>query len=60
VFVRAVRAGELTATAHPLHVGASAIVVQTDVVDDQGRRVAQTTQTQAVLGLIPGAATQVR
>jgi acyl-coenzyme A thioesterase PaaI-like protein len=33
----------------PLHVGRSFIVVQTDVVDDQDRRVAQVTQTQAVL-----------
>ena len=38
-----------TATAHPLHVGRSTIVVQTDVTDDEGRRVAQITQTQAVL-----------
>jgi acyl-coenzyme A thioesterase PaaI-like protein len=33
----------------PLHVGRSFIVVQTDVVDEQDRRVAQVTQTQAVL-----------
>jgi 1,4-dihydroxy-2-naphthoyl-CoA hydrolase len=47
-FFRAVRAGAAHAVARPLHVGRSTIVVQTDVTDD-GRRVAQTTQTQAVL-----------
>jgi len=30
-------------------VGRSTIVVQTDLTDDAGRRVAQVTQTQAVL-----------
>jgi acyl-coenzyme A thioesterase PaaI-like protein len=34
---------------HPLHVGRRTIVVQTDVRDATGRRVAQVTQTQAVL-----------
>jgi 1,4-dihydroxy-2-naphthoyl-CoA hydrolase len=48
-FFRAVRAGHAHGTTHPLHVGRSTIVVQTDVVDDEGRRVAQVTQTQAVL-----------
>ena len=33
----------------PLHVGRSFIVVQTDLVDGEERRVAQVTQTQAVL-----------
>jgi 1,4-dihydroxy-2-naphthoyl-CoA hydrolase len=46
---RAVREGHVTATARPLHVGRSFIVVQTDLVDGEDRRVAQTTQTQAVL-----------
>jgi uncharacterized protein (TIGR00369 family) len=50
VFTRAVRSGEVTAVARPLHVGRSTIVVQTDLTDDAGRRVAQVTQTQAVLG----------
>jgi len=49
VFTRAVRSGEVTAVTRPLHVGRSTIVVQTDLTDDEGRRVAQVTQTQAVL-----------
>lgn len=48
-FFRAVRAGRVAATTRPLHVGRSFIVVQTDVVDEEQRRVAQVTQTQAVL-----------
>ena len=46
---RAVTDGTVTATARPLHRGRRMVVVQTDLVDTQGRRVAQTTQTQAVL-----------
>ncbi len=46
---RAVAGGEVTATARPLHRGRRLVVVQTDLLDDQGRRVAQTTQTQVVL-----------
>jgi uncharacterized protein (TIGR00369 family) len=49
VFTRSVRSGEVTAVTRPLHVGRSTIVVQTDLTDDAGRRVAQVTQTQAVL-----------
>jgi len=49
VFTRAVRSGEVTAVTRPMHVGRSVIVVQTDLTDDAGRRVAQVTQTQAVL-----------
>ena len=49
VFTRAVRSGEVTAVTRPLHVGRTVIVVQTDLTDDAGRRVAQVTQTQAVL-----------
>ena len=49
VFTRAVRSGEVTAVTRPLHVGRSVIVVQTDMTDDAGHRVAQVTQTQAVL-----------
>jgi 1,4-dihydroxy-2-naphthoyl-CoA hydrolase len=48
-FFRAVREGTVTGTARPLHVGRSFIVVQTDIEDDRGRRIAQVTQTQAVL-----------
>jgi uncharacterized protein (TIGR00369 family) len=48
-FFRACRGGQVTATSRPLHVGRTTIVVQTDVLDDAGKRVAQVTQTQAVL-----------
>jgi 1,4-dihydroxy-2-naphthoyl-CoA hydrolase len=48
-FFRGVRDGTLHATARPLHVGRSFIVVRTDLTDDQDRPVGQTTQTQAVL-----------
>src|SRR5262245_37964544 len=48
-FFRAVRDGHVEATATPLHVGRSTIVVQTDIRDADGRRVALTTQTQAVI-----------
>jgi uncharacterized protein (TIGR00369 family) len=47
--LRAVRSGRVEAIATPVHVGRTMIVVQTDLRDDQGRRVALTTQTQAVL-----------
>jgi uncharacterized protein (TIGR00369 family) len=49
-FVRAVREGEVTAVARPLHAGRTVIVVQTDLTDGAGKRVAQVTQSQAVLG----------
>lgn len=48
-FFRAVAGGSVVATARPLHVGRSTIVVQTDLVDERDKRVAQVTQTQAVL-----------
>ena len=48
---RAVRSGTVTAVSRPLHTGRTFTVVQTDLHDDQGRRVAQVTQTQAVLPL---------
>jgi uncharacterized protein (TIGR00369 family) len=48
-FFRAVRAGHIRLTAVPVHVGRTTIVVQTDVVDDDGRLVSRSTQTQAVL-----------
>lgn len=48
-FFRGVRGGTLHATARPLHVGRSFIVVRTELTDDDGRCVGQTTQTQAVL-----------
>lgn len=49
-FFRAVREGRLEGVTRPLHVGRTFIVVQTDVYDAQQRRVAQVTQTQAVIG----------
>jgi 1,4-dihydroxy-2-naphthoyl-CoA hydrolase len=49
-FFRAVRDGRVRSVSHPLHVGRSTIVVQTDLFDEDGRRVGQTTQTQAVVG----------
>jgi uncharacterized protein (TIGR00369 family) len=48
-FFRAVRRGHAHAAARPLHVGRTTIVVQTDLRDEDGRLVAQTTQTQAVI-----------
>jgi uncharacterized protein (TIGR00369 family) len=48
-FFRGIRSGAAHASTHPLHVGRSTIVVQTDVTDDEGRLVSQVTQTQAVL-----------
>jgi len=48
-FVRGVRSGTATATARPLHVGRSTIVVVTEVRDESSRVVAQVTQSQAVL-----------
>jgi 1,4-dihydroxy-2-naphthoyl-CoA hydrolase len=48
-FLGAIRNGTVLARARPLHVGKSTIVIETDVLDSSGRRVARTTQTQAVL-----------
>jgi uncharacterized protein (TIGR00369 family) len=48
-FFRPVTAGHLRATTTPLHVGRRFVTVQTTMVDDDGRLVAQTTQTQAVI-----------
>ena len=48
-FFRPLVRGRAHATARPLHSGRLFIVVQTDVTDDEGRRVAQVTQTQAVI-----------
>lgn len=50
VFLRGVRSGTVTATARPIHVGRSTIVVVTELRDDDGKLVAQVTQSQAVLG----------
>jgi 1,4-dihydroxy-2-naphthoyl-CoA hydrolase len=48
-FFRGVREGAVHSTTRPLHVGRTTIVVQTDLHDDRARRVAQVTQTQAVI-----------
>ena len=48
-FFAAVREGWVEAVSRPLHVGSTTIVVDTDLVDSSGRRVARVTQTQAVL-----------
>ena len=48
-FLRAVRDGYVEAIARPLHTGRTTIVIDTDVRDADGRLVARTTQTQAVL-----------
>lgn len=48
-FLGAVTGGVVTATATPLHVGGTTIVIETEVHADDGRLVAKVTQTQAVL-----------
>ena len=48
-FLRAVRGGHIEAASHPLHAGCTVIVVETDVTDADGRRIARVTQSQAVL-----------
>lgn len=47
-FFRGVRSGTVRAAARPLHVGRTLIVVETELWDEKGRRVGQTTQTQLV------------
>ncbi|MGH3469430.1 MAG: PaaI family thioesterase [Thermocrispum sp.] len=48
---RPVRGGNVLAVSKPLHTGRVTIVAQTDLFDEQERRVAQVTQSQAVLPL---------
>jgi uncharacterized protein (TIGR00369 family) len=48
-FLRAVRHGAVSAVATPLHAGATTIVVQVDVLREDGRLAARTTATQAVV-----------
>jgi uncharacterized protein (TIGR00369 family) len=48
-FFRAVRAGHVLGVTRPLHVGRKTMVMQTDLTDDDDRRVALVIQTQAVL-----------
>lgn len=49
-FLRAVSSGEVEAVSRPLHVGRTIAVVETDLRDTDGRRVARVTQSQLVLG----------
>jgi len=49
-FLRAARSGHIEAVSRPLHAGRTVVVVETDVFDSEGKRVARVTQTQAVLG----------
>jgi 1,4-dihydroxy-2-naphthoyl-CoA hydrolase len=48
-FLAPVREGWVEAVSRPLHVGKATIVIDTDLFDAGGRRVARVTQTQAVL-----------
>jgi 1,4-dihydroxy-2-naphthoyl-CoA hydrolase len=48
-FLRGVREGHAEATSRPLNVGRTVIVVETEIVDSDGRAVARTIQSQAVL-----------
>lgn len=48
-FFRPLTRGAAHGTTTPLHVGRTTIVVQTDIRDDAGKRIALVTQTQAVL-----------
>ncbi|GAB4330423.1 MAG: PaaI family thioesterase [Dehalococcoidia bacterium] len=48
-FLRAVREGDVIATAEPLHAGRTSIVVTTDIRDAGGKLVSRTTQTQLVI-----------
>ena len=47
--LRAVREGYVECVSRPLHAGRSTVVVVSELRDAEGRLVAQTTQTQAVL-----------
>jgi 1,4-dihydroxy-2-naphthoyl-CoA hydrolase len=46
-FMRAVREGALTASTHPLHTGRTLIVLETEIVREDGALAAKVTQTQA-------------
>jgi uncharacterized protein (TIGR00369 family) len=46
-FMRAVRAGEVTATTRPLHTGRTTMVLETEIRRDDGAIAAKVTQTQA-------------
>jgi uncharacterized protein (TIGR00369 family) len=46
-FLRAVREGAVTAGSRPLHLGRTVVVVETELVRDDGKLAAKVTQTQA-------------
>jgi uncharacterized protein (TIGR00369 family) len=46
-FMRAVREGAVTASSRPLHLGRTMVVVETELVRDDGKLAAKVTQTQA-------------
>ncbi len=46
-FLRAVREGAVTASTRPLHAGRTMIVIETEIVREDGALVAKVTQTQA-------------
>jgi 1,4-dihydroxy-2-naphthoyl-CoA hydrolase len=46
-FLRAVRDGAVTASSRPLHMGRTMVVVETELVRDDGKLAAKVTQTQA-------------
>lgn len=48
-FLRAVRSGHVEAVSRPLRAGRSVVVVETDVIDADGRLAARVTQSQIVL-----------
>lgn len=48
-FLRPLSTGTATATARPLRVGRSVITLETEIRDDDGRLVAKTSQSQAVI-----------
>jgi uncharacterized protein (TIGR00369 family) len=48
-FLRPVTGGYVEAVAHPLNIGRTVIVLDTELRDADGRLVARVTQTQAVL-----------
>ena len=48
-FLGVVRGGTVSAISTPLHVGGSTNVIETEIRDHRGKRVAKTTQTQTVL-----------
>lgn len=48
-FIRGVREGGVTGIATPVHVGRQLILVETNILDERGRKVAQVVQSQMVV-----------